>query len=197
MSKNIWETKTDEEILRFAQRGDEAAEEFLLEKYKPLVRSRARELYLAGGEQEDLLQEGMLGLFKAIRRYDSDREASFATYARLLISRQIYSAITSSQRQKHQALNQSVSMTEWEEQQEKGSTAAAESAESIVLDLENTRELRNKINALLSPMEHKVLEYYLSGYDYLQIAEQLNRPAKSIDNALQRIRAKVSRLMFM
>ena len=196
MPRNIWETKTDEEILRFAQRGDETAEEFLLEKYKPLVRSRARELYLAGGEQEDLLQEGMLGLFKAIRRYDPAREASFATYARLLISRQIYTAITSSQRQKHQALNQSVSMVEWEEQQEKGSTAAAESAESIVLDLENARELRNKINALLSPMEQKVLEYYLSGYDYLQIAEKLNRPAKSIDNALQRIRGKVSRHVF-
>ncbi len=192
--KTSYENKTDEELLALAQQGDEAAEEYLLEKYKPLVRSRARELYLAGGEQDDLLQEGMLGLFKAIRRYDPEREAAFATYARLLISRQIYSAIASSQRQKHQALNQSVSMTEWEEQQESGLTAAAESPESIVLDLENTRELRRQIDGLLSPMERKVLEYYLNGYDYLQIASKMNRPAKSIDNALQRIRGKVSRL---
>ena len=191
-----YDQKTDEELLALAQKGDETAEEYLLEKYKPLVRSRARELYLAGGEQDDLLQEGMLGLFKAIRKYDPAREASFATYARLLISRQIYTAIASSQRQKHQALNLSVSMTEWEEQQENGAAAAAESPESIVLDLENTRELRKKIDELLSPMERKVLEYYLNGYDYLQIAEKMNKPAKSIDNALQRIRSKVSKMLF-
>ena len=191
-----YDRKTDEELLALAQQGDDTAEEILLEKYKPLVRSRARELYLAGGEQDDLLQEGMLGLFKAIRKYDPAREASFATYARLLISRQIYTAIASSQRQKHQALNLSVSMTEWEEQQENGAAAAAESPESIVLDLENTRELRKKIDELLSPMERKVLEYYLNGYDYLQIAEKMNKPAKSIDNALQRIRSKVSKMLF-
>ncbi len=193
---NEWEKRTDEELLLEAQNGDEAAETYLLEKYKPLVRSRARELYLAGGDREDLLQEGMLGLFKAIRGYDASREASFATYARLLISRQIYSAVEASQRQKHQALNRSVPISEMEGDDAVSAIGAAESAEDIVLDLEHTRELREKIDTLLSPMERRVLALYLQGYDYLQIADRMGRPAKSIDNALQRIRGKVSRLLF-
>ena len=188
--------ETDEQLVLLAQSGDVAAEALILEKYKPLVRSRARELFLAGGDRDDLLQEGMLGLFKAVRNYDPQREASFGTYARLLVTRQIYNAVAAAQRQKHQALNQSVSMTEIEEQQDTLALGTAESPESIVMDLENARELREKIFGLLSPMEKKVLEQYLEGYDYLQIAAQMSRPAKSIDNALQRIRGKVARLVF-
>ena len=188
---------TDEELAALAQKGDAAAEVQLLEKYKPLVRARARELFLAGGDREDLLQEGMLGLFKAVRSYDPEREASFATYARLLVSRQICNAVVDAQRQKHKALNQSVSMTEIEEQQDVLALGTAESPESIVMDLENARELRETIFGLLSPMEKKVLEQYLEGYDYLQIAAQMNRPAKSIDNALQRIRSKVAKFLFL
>ena len=188
--------ETDEQLVLLAQSGDAAAEALILEKYKPLVRSRARELFLAGGDRDDLLQEGMLGLFKAVRNYDPQREASFGTYARLLVTRQIYNAVAAAQRQKHQALNQSVSMTEIEEQQDTLALGTAESPESIVMDLENARELREKIFGLLSPMEKKVLEQYLEGYDYLQIAAQMSRPAKSIDNALQRIRGKVARLVF-
>ena len=124
------------------------------------------------------------------------REASFATYARLLISRQIYSAVEASQRQKHQALNRSVPISEMEGDDAVSAIGAAESAEDIVLDLEHTRELREKIDTLLSPMERRVLALYLQGYDYLQIADRMGRPAKSIDNALQRIRGKVSRLLF-
>ena len=188
---------SDEQLVRQAQQGDAAAEALLLEKYKPLVRSRARELFLAGGDRDDLLQEGMLGLFKAVRTYDPEREASFGTYARLLVSRQIYNAVAAAQRQKHQALNQSVSMTEIEEQQDTMALGTAQSPESIVMDLENARELRETIFSLLSPMEKKVLEQYLEGYDYLQIAARMGRPAKSIDNALQRIRGKVARLVFV
>ena len=188
---------SDEQLVRQAQQGDAAAEALLLEKYKPLVRSRARELFLAGGDRDDLLQEGMLGLFKAVRTYDPEREASFGTYARLLVSRQIYNAVAAAQRQKHQALNQSVSMTEIEEQQDTMALGTAQSPESIVMDLENARELRETIFSLLSPMEKKVLEQYLEGYDYLQIAARMDRPAKSIDNALQRIRGKVARLVFV
>lgn len=190
-------TPSDEQLVRQAQQGDAAAEALLLEKYKPLVRSRARELFLAGGDRDDLLQEGMLGLFKAVRTYDPEREASFGTYARLLVSRQIYTAVAAAQRQKHQALNQSVSMTEIEEQQDTMALGTAQSPESIVMDLENARELRETIFSLLSPMEKKVLEQYLEGYDYLQIAARMGRPAKSIDNALQRIRGKVARLVFV
>lgn len=188
--------KTDEQLLVLAQQGDETSETILLEKYKPLVRSRARELFLAGGDHDDLLQEGMLGLFKAIRSYDSARGISFGAYARVLISRQIGRAILAAQRQKHHPLNQSVSLTEIEERQGDGVLGTAASPETILLELENTRELRAQIDALLSPMERKVLEQYLLGYDYLQIAEAMKKPTKSIDNALQRIRRKVAALLF-
>ncbi len=196
MKKTNYRQETDEQLVYLAQHGDAAAEATVLEKYKPLVRSRARELFLAGGDRDDLLQEGMLGLFKAVRNYDPQREASFGTYARLLVTRQIYNAVAAAQRQKHQALNQSVSMTEIEEQQDTLMLGTADSPETIVMDLENARELREKIFELLSPMEKKVLEQYLEGYDYLQIASRMDRPAKSIDNALQRIRGKVTRLIF-
>lgn len=186
----------DEQLAALAQQGDAAAEAQLLEKYKPLVRARARELFLAGGDRDDLLQEGMLGLFKAVRSYDPEREASFGTYARLLVTRQIYNAVAAAQRQKHQALNQSVSMTEIEEQQETSLLGVSQSPETIVMDLENARELREEIFSLLSPMEKKVLGLYLEGYDYLQIAASMKRQPKSIDNALQRIRGKVARHAF-
>lgn len=187
---------SDEELAVRARQGDAAAETLLLEKYKPLVRSRARELFLAGGDREDLIQEGMLGLLKAVRSYDPKREASFGTYARVVVSRQIYSALAAAQRQKHQALNQSVSMEEIEEQQDRLALGTSDSPEAILLDLENARELREMIFAALSPMEKKVLALYLEGYDYLQIAARMERPVKSIDNALQRIRGKVARMVF-
>ena len=187
---------SDEELAARARQGDAAAETLLLEKYKPLVRSRARELFLAGGDREDLIQEGMLGLLKAVRSYDPKREASFGTYARVVVSRQIYSALAAAQRQKHQALNQSVSMEEIEEQQDRLALGTSDSPEAILLDLENARELREMIFAALSPMEKKVLALYLEGYDYLQIAARMERPVKSIDNALQRIRGKVARMVF-
>ena len=187
---------SDEELAARARQGDAAAETLLLEKYKPLVRSRARELFLVGGDREDLIQEGMLGLLKAVRSYDPKREASFGTYARVVVSRQIYSALAAAQRQKHQALNQSVSMEEIEEQQDRLALGTSDSPEAILLDLENARELREMIFAALSPMEKKVLALYLEGYDYLQIAARMERPVKSIDNALQRIRGKVARMVF-
>ncbi len=194
--KETYAAASDEELAARARQGDAAAETLLLEKYKPLVRSRARELFLAGGDREDLIQEGMLGLLKAVRSYDPNREASFGTYARLVVSRQIYSALAAAQRQKHQALNQSVSMEEIEEQQDRLALGTSDSPEAILLDLENARELREMIFAALSPMEKKVLALYLEGYDYLQIAARMERPVKSIDNALQRIRGKVARMVF-
>ena len=194
--KEINSAAEDEELAARARQGDAAAETLLLEKYKPLVRSRARELFLAGGDREDLIQEGMLGLLKAVRSYDPKREASFGTYARVVVSRQIYSALAAAQRQKHQALNQSVSMEEMEEQQDRLALGTSDSPEAILLDLENARELREMIFAALSPMEKKVLALYLEGYDYLQIAGKMERPVRSIDNALQRIRGKVARIVF-
>ena len=190
-----YDAYSDEELLAMLRNGESSVAEYLMEKYKPLVRKRARALYLAGGDHEDLLQEGMLGLYKAVREYQPEREASFLTFAGLCISRQMYSAVLSAQRKKHHPLNTSISLNELEENQEEYNLGTAESPEAILLDQEAAENLKSRISENLSPFEKKVLDLYLSGLDYLQIAERLGKPAKSIDNALQRIRAKVNRTL--
>lgn len=189
-----WEDLPDEKLTALGQSGDRRAEDILLERYKRLVRARARELFLVGGDRDDLLQEGMLGLFKAIREYRPDREASFSTFASLLITRQMYTAIQASQRQKHQPLNASLSIQELTENREEAALGLQDSPEAIVVGEESARALREQIDRALSPYERKVLDLYLDGQDYLEIAAQLQRPAKSVDNALQRIRGKVAAL---
>ena len=184
---------SDEELLEMLRGGDNSVTEYLMEKYKPLVRRRARALYLAGGDQEDLLQEGMLGLYKAVREYQPDKEASFQTFAGLCISRQMYSAVMSAQRKKHHPLNTSISLNELEMNQEEYNLGTVESPEAILLDQEAAENLKQRIAESLSPFEGKVLDFYLSGLDYLEIAAKLGKPAKSVDNALQRIRTKVNR----
>ncbi len=193
MSENdiqVYKEKTDEELIRMYRSGEDDVAEYLLEKYKPLVRMRARELYLVGGDREDLLQEGMLGLFKAIREYDETRGASFETFAGIVISRQMYSAIAAAQRQKHQPLNESVSISEIEENHEEIKLGLAESPESIIMQMENMQALRDQITRSLSKMEKTVFDLYLQGLDYTTIARKLDKSPKSIDNALQRIRQK-------
>ena len=184
---------SDEELLKLLRNGETSVVEYLMEKYKPLVRKRARALYLTGGDHEDLLQEGMLGLYKAIREYQPEKEASFQTFAGVCISRQMYSAVLSARRKKHHPLNMSISLNELEENQEEYNLGTVESPEAILLDQEAVENLRQRIEKSLSPFEGKVLDLYLSGLDYLQIAERLGKPAKSIDNALQRIRMKVNK----
>lgn len=186
---------TDEELIGFLRRGEAEVADYLLNKYKPLVRRKARALYLAGGDQEDLLQEGMLGLFKAVQEYQPDKEASFQTFAGLCVSRQMYSAVTSARRQKHLPLNSSISLNELEENQEEYNLRPVDSPEAIFLDQEAAEMLEKRIWSGLSPFEKNVLDLYLKGLDYLQIAGNLEKPAKSIDNALQRIRAKVSQFL--
>ena len=188
-----YDAYSDRELIQMLREGETSVSEYLMDKYKTLVRKKARALYLAGGDQEDLLQEGMLGLYKAVREYQPEKEASFQTFAGLCISRQMYSAVVSAQRKKHRPLNTSISLNELAENQEEYSLGIAESPESILLDQEATETLKKEIEKQLSPFETKVLNLYLSGLDYLQIAEELDKPAKSIDNALQRIRAKVNR----
>ena len=188
-----YDAYSDRELIQMLREGETPVAEYLMNKYKTLVRKKARALYLAGGDQEDLLQEGMLGLYKAVREYQPEKEASFQTFAGLCISRQMYSAVVSAQRKKHRPLNTSISLNELAENQEEYSLGIAESPESILLDQEATETLKKEIEKQLSPFETKVLNLYLSGLDYLQIAEELDKPAKSIDNALQRIRAKVNR----
>ena len=147
-------------------------------------------MFLIGGDTDDLIQEGMIGLFKAVRDFQPGREAAFATFAGVCIDRQLYSAIQSSNRQKHIPLNSYVSLN----QEEEGSPIwelSVENPESIVIDQENARDLQQKFMGFLSPMERKVLDLYLRGEGYVEIARILNKSPKSIDNALQRIRSKI------
>ena len=187
-----FETLSDEElIVRMRENGDtDEIAEYLLDKYKPLVRKKARAMYLVGGETDDLIQEGMLGLFKALRDFNPAREVSFASFARLCIERQLYNAIQSSNRQKHQPLNTYISLSD-EEFASELRQISVQNPEAIRIDQENAAGIEEKIHRTLSKFENQVLKMYLEGADYIQIAERLDRPAKSIDNALQRIRQKV------
>ena len=188
MGKNDLELKTDEELVALVHAGEPGVMERLLEKYKKLVLKKARALFLIGGETDDLIQEGMTGLFKAIRDFSPDQTASFATFAALCIDRQLYTAIHSSQRKKHLPLNSYVSLSD--EGEEALKNLRARSPESIYLEEEEKREKNLRILQSLSPMERKVLDFYLKGYSYQQIAKELGRPQKSVDNAMQRIREK-------
>ena len=193
MTKN-YDDFTDEELIVRLRGGEADIEDFLMNKYKYLVRKKARVLFLEGGDTEDLLQEGMWGLFKAIREYQPDRGASFATFADVCVRRQLYSAIAAAGRNKHRPLNESLSLSEMEENKVHLSAGPESDPEYVVLREEEQAELQKKVWEALSPLEKKVLELYLSGMDYLQIAEKLGRTGKSIDNALQRIRGKVRAL---
>ena len=189
--KNFVTLSDEELIVRMRENGDtDEIAEYLLDKYKPLVRKKARAMYLVGGETDDLIQEGMLGLFKALRDFNPAREVSFASFARLCIERQLYNAIQSSNRQKHQPLNTYISLSD-EEFALELRQISVQNPEAIIIDQENAAGIEEKIHRTLSKFENQVLKMYLEGADYIQIAERLDRPAKSIDNALQRIRQKV------
>lgn len=181
---------SDEQLIERLRGGETEISDYLMEKYKGLVRKKARAMYLIGGDTDDLIQEGMIGLFKAVQNYRPDREASFQTFASLCIERQLYSAVKNSTRQKHIPLNSYVSLSE---EAETGSLEGlwSENPEALIIDRENTGSLEKQISQTLSPMENKVLDYYLKGYSYVQIAELMNKQSKSIDNALQRIRGKI------
>lgn len=185
-----YEEYSDEQLITLMQKGEQAAEDCLLNKYKAVVRRKVRTLYLIGGETDDLIQEGMLGLFKAVRDYKDDKDASFATFASLVIDRQLYNAIQSSNRKKHGPLNSYVSLSD-EEFELELKQFSGQSPEAIVIDRESTDGIQERIRQSLSAFENKVLNSYLEGNDYLKIAKTLGKEPKSIDNALQRIRSKV------
>jgi len=187
---NKYDGYTDEQLIVRMRDGDEEVAQYLLDKYKYLVRKKARAMYLVGGETDDLIQEGMLGLFKAVRDYREERDASFFTFARLCIDRQLYNAIQSSNRQKHRPLNSYVSLSDEEFEMELRQLSE-QNPEAIIIDQENAAGMEQRIKDSLSSFENKVLKLYLEGSDYIHIAEQLDKPPKSIDNALQRIRSKV------
>lgn len=182
----------DEELISRFENGESEILDYLMEKYKNMVRKKARTMFLIGGENDDLIQEGMIGLFKAVRDYQPDRDAAFQTFASICVDRQIYNAIQSSNRQKHQPLNSYISLSEQDgENEEHLGDNWGENPESIIIDQENLQDLEQEITATLSPMENQVLEYYLAGNGYGEIAQIMGKTPKSIDNALQRIRIKI------
>lgn len=193
---------SDEELIIRLRDGEDGITEYLMNKYKNLVRSKARSMYILGADNDDLIQEGMIGLFKALRDYDSGRDASFLTFADLCVSRQMYTAVQASRRQKHIPLNTYVSLYgsagvnrdgEEEELVNVLAARAGQSPEEVVIDRENVIQLEQMIERELSGFEKQVLDLYLTGMGYQQIAKVLGRDEKSTDNALQRIKAKLKK----
>ena len=194
---------TDEQLIRRLRDGETAITDYIMDKYKYLVRKKAKAMYLLGGENDDLIQEGMIGLFKAVRDYDVEQEASFHSFADLCISRQMYTAIKLSQRQKHIPLNSYVSL--YDEGDESGEekqpplidqikTAKDNNPEDLFLDKEYFAMMEKKLKERLSDLESRVLHLHLMGEDYRTIAKLLDKSPKSIDNALQRIKQKMGEL---
>lgn len=195
---------TDEELCGLAREGDEGAESFLLNKYKPLVKTRAKKLFIIGGELDDLIQEGMIGLFLAVRSYREDKGATFSTYARLALERRMYNAIKAQNTKKNLPLNNYVSLNSGkgiDERDEKQLNLLGgreeNDPESMLIDRENRDFLMEKLDKELSGFEKEVLKLTMLGKDYKDIGENLDKPPKSIDNALQRIRRKLRDIVLL
>ena len=195
---------TDEQLIRDFRNGDREIMDHLMMKYKAMVRKKARAKYLFGGENEDLIQEGMIGLIKAVRDYDPDQGASFASFAELCVSRQMYSAIEASKRKKHIPLNSYVSLYDDSGQEgEERRTPLIDTIEPVrdndpevlYLGKKFTEVFIEQLKDTLSPLENHVLYLHLMGTDYKTIAELLGKSPKSIDNALQRIKAKAEKML--
>lgn len=194
---------SDEELILRLRDGEENITDYIMDKYKNLVKSKAKSMYILGADSDDLIQEGMIGLFKAVRDYDSGRDASFFTFADLCISRQMYTAVQASRRQKHAPLNSYISLYshvasggEQGEEAELVSLLAAKaelSPEEMVIDKENVENVERAIERELSTFEKQVLDLHLTGMGYIQIAKVLGRDEKSADNALQRIKGKLKK----
>ena len=192
---------SENDIINLAQNKEDSAMEYLLEKYKPLVRQKTRKLFLIDGDKDDLIQEGMIGLFKAVRDYQAGKDAAFRTFADLCISRQLYSAIKKSNRLKNQPLNSYISIysDEFNDADELAGDRTVISSgsdnianpEAIVIDRESAVDMQNQMFDKLSKMEREVLKRYLDGMTYQEIAADMEKSPKSIDNALQRIRGKI------
>ena len=196
---NKYDKMTDEQLLQRLRSGETAITDYIMDKYKHVVRKKAKAMYLLGGENDDLIQEGMIGLFKAVRDYDETQGASFYSFAELCISRQIYTAIKLSQRQKHMPLNSYISLYSQGEDNEEDrqtplidqlQTVKDNNPEELFLDKEYFSVMEQELKQKLSDLESRVLHLHLMGEDYRSIARLLDKSPKSIDNALQRIKQK-------
>lgn len=187
---------TDEKLIVRLRAGEEDIMDFILNKYKAMVKIKARTMFLIGGDTDDLIQEGMIGLYKAIRDYDPERETSFAGFADLCVSRQLYTAISKSQRKKHNPLNSYIPLYSDDFELESAMEPnEAGNPEHIIIGQENARQFERMLQESLSSFEKQVLHFYIDGYPYLEIAERMGRPPKSIDNAIQRIKAKATKIL--
>lgn len=198
-----YEQESDEVLIDRLREGENSIMDYIMDKYKNLVRNKAKSMYILGADTEDLIQEGMIGLFKAVRDYDCGRDASFYTFADLCISRQMYTAVQASQRKKHWPLNSYVSLY-GEQKEQEGKKAELRDMltvgqsgdpEEIFLDKERMEFLETRIEKELSAFEKQVLDLFLTGMSYTQIAKVLGRDEKSTDNALQRIKSKIKKIL--
>jgi len=192
----------DEDVVAFARDGDEVALEYLIHKYKNFVRAKARSYFLIGADREDIIQEGMIGLYKAIRDFRADKLASFRAFAELCITRQIITAIKTATRQKHIPLNSYVSLNKplYDDESDRTledvlSGNKVTDPEELVISREEFLDIEHKMSEFLSELEWSVLMLYLEGKSYQEIAEQLSRHVKSIDNALQRVKRKLEKYL--
>jgi len=196
-------TDSDEGLVELAQSGDDVAIDALLTRYRHYARAKARTYFLAGADKEDIVQEGMIGLYKAIRDFEPEHNTAFRAFAELCITRQIITAIKTATRQKHQPLNSYVSLNRPVGGGDDDDRSLADSIETsevadpaeLVISAEEVRTIRAQMGEVLSPFEVEVLEHYIDGRSYQQIADMLGRHVKSIDNALQRIKRKLEQHM--
>lgn len=203
MDRRDYDAMQDEEIVAIAQKeGDGEALEYLLNKYKNFVRAKARSYFLIGADHEDIVQEGMIGLYKAIRDYRIERSASFHAFAELCVTRQIITAIKTATRQKHIPLNSYVSLNRpiYEEDPDRTlldviTEETPSNPESMLIDREDLSLIEGRIGEMLSDLEKEVLVRYIEGKSYQEISEEMHRHVKSIDNALQRIKRKLQKYL--
>ncbi len=199
---NNYSTLEDEVLVELAHNGDGESSDFLINKYRNFVRAKARTYFLIGADKEDIVQEGMIGLYKAIRDFKGDKQASFKAFAELCINRQLITAIKTATRQKHIPLNSYVSLDKPIYDEESGYTlmdvisgANMTNPEALVINKEKADDMARKLAEMLSGLERRVLALYMEGQSYLEISEELNMQVKSIDNALQRVKRKMERYL--
>ncbi|HHT85328.1 MAG: RNA polymerase sporulation sigma factor SigH [Bacillota bacterium] len=198
----VFDQMEDEEIVDVARTGSTEAQEYLINKYKSFVRAKARSYFLIGADREDIIQEGMIGLYKAIRDFRAERLASFKAFAELCITRQIITAIKTATRQKHIPLNSYISLNRPIYDEDSDRTLLdimpgnhVLDPEEVVISTEEIGNMEEKITEILSELEWQVLNSYLDGKSYLEIADELQRHVKSVDNALQRVKRKLERYL--
>lgn len=188
------------DIVLKASKGDKIALEYIIKKYKNFVKAKAKSYFLIGADKEDIIQEGMIGLYKAVRDFDASKTNSFKGFADICITRQIITAIKTATRQKHIPLNSYISLNKpvYDEESERTlldiiATSIVTDPEELIISKEELKRIESKMNELLSELELQVVEYYLNGKSYQYIADKLQRDVKSIDNALQRVKRKLEK----